>query len=95
MNLKSKIKALQFLNKFNNDMKNYKSSIIQKYTKNKFQNQEILSILEGLTLYENEIYKKFNRYQSLEEEIDLKILEDTFGHIQGQCKKLLDHYKIF
>jgi len=95
MNLKSKIKAFQFLNKFNNDMKNYRSSIIEKYVKNKFQNYEILSILESLTLYENEIYKKFNRYQFLEKEIDLKILEDTFGDVQGQCKKLLNHYKIF
>jgi hypothetical protein len=95
MHPSSKIKALQFLNKFNNDMKNYKSFVIEKYVKNKFQNPEILSILQSLTLYENEIYKKFNRYQSLEEEIDLKILEDTFGHIQGQCKKLLDYYKIF
>jgi hypothetical protein len=94
MNLKGHLLALKYLKNFNEELQDFKKTIIKEYVKEKFKKPELLFALEKLTEYENNIYKKFNLYLSTVQDIEIQILYKNFFSIREQCQHFLELYNI-
>jgi len=94
MNLKGQLLALKYLKNFNEELQDFKKTIIKEYVKEKFKKPELLFALEKLTEYENNIYKKFNLYLSTVQDIETQILYKNFFSIREQCQHFLELYNI-
>jgi hypothetical protein len=94
MNLKGHLLALKYLKNFNEELQDFKKTIIKEYVKEKFKKPELLFALEKLTEYENNIYKKFNLYLSTVQDIETQILYKNFFSIREQCQHFLELYNI-
>ena len=94
MNLKDHLLALKYLKNFNEELQDFKKTIIKEYVKEKFKKPELLFALEKLTEYENNIYKKFNLYLSTVQDIEIQILYKNFFSIREQCQHFLELYNI-
>jgi hypothetical protein len=92
MNLKSNIIALQYLKNFNEELHEFKRTIIKEYVKEKFKKTELLFALEKLTEFENRVYKKFNHYLSTVQDTEIQILHKNFSNIRAQCQRFLGLY---
>lgn len=93
MSLKSQFYALRYLENFSDEIQNLKKIIMKMYAKEKFKKPELLIALEKLTEYENNIYKKFNFYQSIVEDVEIQILYENFSNIKKRCQKFLLLYQ--
>ena len=58
MNLKDQLLALKYLKNFNEELQDFKETIIKEYVKERFKKPELLFALEKLTEFENQVYKK-------------------------------------
>ena len=92
MNLKDQLLALKYLKNFNEELQDFKKTIIEEYVKEKLKKPELLFALEKLTEYENTIYKKFNLYLSTVQDIEIQILYKNFSSIRKQCQHFLELY---
>jgi len=92
MNLKDQLLALKYLKNFNEELQDFKETIIKEYVKERFKKPELLFALEKLTEFENQVYKKFNHYLSTVQDTEIQILHKNFSNIREQCQRFLGLY---
>lgn len=92
MNFKDQLLALKYLKNFNEELQDFKETIIKEYVKERFKKPELLFALEKLTEFENQVYKKFNHYLSTVQDTEIQILHKNFSNIREQCQRFLGLY---